>query len=244
MTIGPIGEAIVSRIATVSGRVQLSLDGRYGVLTQLGRDPLIVDLEKPVDPISLPASLNALFVSISPDGKWVATGGWNDEGNHRVKIWTMSGGKLAVSLPISLDADVAFSPDNRWLVTSTADEYCFWEVGTWKARRRMPSGNDVPGHIVFAPDSRLAAVSSLQMGVRLVDIETATEIATLEDEGDERPLGFSPDSGQLATRGRNSTIRLWDLRLLRAELAKMGLDWPHPPIPPGRPQPAIKLTLR
>ena len=60
------------------------------------------------------------------------------------------------------------------------------------------------------------------------------ELVTLDDLDQELPIAFSPDGGELVTYGLNNTIRLWDLRLIRQELAEMGLDWPAPPIPAGR----------
>ena len=104
--------------------------------------------------------------------------------------------------------------------------------------------SDVAGSIFFSPDSRMAALSSQHMGVRLMDVNTAVELATLEGEGDERPLGFSPDGGLLVTRGRFETLRLWDLRRLRKELGPMGLDWSQPALPPEQARPPIAISVK
>ena len=44
---------------------------------------------------------------------------------------------------------------------------------------------------------------------------------------------FSPDGSQLAAVQHDQQVQLWDLRLLRQELAKMHLDWDMPPFPPA-----------
>jgi tetratricopeptide (TPR) repeat protein len=70
--------------------------------------------------------------------------------------------------------------------------------------------------------------------VRLLDGEGLREFATLEAPDDApTTLHFTPDGSRLIlTAGRPAHVRVWDLRLLRSELAKMGLDWDAPPYPP------------
>jgi WD40 repeat protein len=163
----------------------------------------------------------------------VVTGPWKGSGDHRVRIWDATTGKQVHALPVALDANVAFSPDNRWLVTSTSDETRFWEVGSWTPRHAIPrTAASHFGSVVFSRDSRMLAISLRHWGVTLVEPNTGRELATLDEAGRELALGFSPDGAFLATFGENNTIRLWDLRRIRAQLAEMGLDWPAPAIPP------------
>ena len=45
-------------------------------------------------------------------------------------------------------------------------------------------------------------------------------------------IDFSPDDTQLAvTHSHTRELLIWDLRLLREELMKMGLDWDRPAYP-------------
>ena len=71
-------------------------------------------------------------------------------------------------------------------------------------------------------------------GNRIQLLETATErpLATLEAPGASVTglFAFSPDGTRLAARYLD--VQLWDLRLIRQELAQMGLDWNMPPYPP------------
>jgi hypothetical protein len=71
-------------------------------------------------------------------------------------------------------------------------------------------------------------------GNRIQLLETATErpLATLEAPGVSVTglFAFSPDGTRLAARYLD--VQLWDLRLIRQELAQMGLDWDMPPYPP------------
>jgi hypothetical protein len=132
---------------------------------------------------------------------------------------------------------VGFSPDGRWLVTSDTNAYRFWAVGTWKERAwSIPcAGDNVygAGPMAFSPDGRLLAVTWSIRQARLVDTRTGRPLATLS-AGDDLTINsfaFSPDSTRLAVGLQDNTIQLWDLRALREQLGKIGLDWDQPPYP-------------
>jgi WD40 repeat protein len=228
------------------GKIQCSADGRRVAVAQYRQQPRLVNLDVPghVTVLTSAPSTTA-YISISHDGKWVATGTWGAAGDTHVTVCDAQTGQRVRDLPVRYDANVAFSPDNRWLVTCTCQEYRFWEVGSWEPRHGVTRDANIIGGIAFSPDSRTVAVSPGRYGVRLIDADTGADIVTLEDFGEEMPVGFSPDGGQLATFRLNETmsIRLWDIRRIRQELAEMGLDWPAPPLPPRPNTPRIDLSL-
>jgi WD40 repeat protein len=85
-------------------------------------------------------------------------------------------------------------------------------------------------------------------GNRIQLLETATEkpLATLEPPGSITWVGrssFSPDGTRLAAMQGDQQVQLWDLRLLRQELAEMHLDWDMPPYPPLVQAMASPVTL-
>jgi hypothetical protein len=43
-------------------------------------------------------------------------------------------------------------------------------------------------------------------------------------------LAFDADGSRLAVSGYDEVVTVWDLGLLRAGLAELGLDWDHPPL--------------
>jgi hypothetical protein len=53
----------------------------------------------------------------------------------------------------------------------------------------------------------------------------------------------SPDGNRLAVSGPN-VVHLWDLRRIREQLAKLGLNWDAPPYPPAAPVPTKALEVR
>jgi hypothetical protein len=62
---------------------------------------------------------------------------------------------------------------------------------------------------------------------------TGLVLANLETPhpGIAQRLAFSPDGARLAVSYGNGQVHPWDLRLLRARLAELRLDWDAPPYP-------------
>ncbi|MCI0408997.1 MAG: tetratricopeptide repeat protein, partial [Acidobacteria bacterium] len=152
------------------------------------------------------------------------------------KVWHAQTGEPAHDFDLgegeATTAWPAFSPDGKWLVTGTYAEYRFWEVGSWQERHSLPRANagTTIGWIVFSPDGKMVALLHDMSEVRLVDPETRRVFARLPTGGG--PYCFSPDGSQLVTyAGRDGAFQVWDLRLIRQQLAEMGLDWDLPPYP-------------
>ncbi|MGH7971270.1 MAG: hypothetical protein ACREIC_21330, partial [Limisphaerales bacterium] len=84
----------------------------------------------------------------------------------------------------------------------------------------------------FSGDSSVIALTVSRDSVRLVEAATSQELATLEapEAYDIHHVNFSPDSNQLAVVYQNGLIHIWDLRLIRTELAAMKLDWSVRPV--------------
>jgi WD40 repeat protein len=123
-------------------------------------------------------------------------------------------------------ATAKFSADGRWLVTSTRQEHRFWETGSWQPRHaiRRPAGSHTGGSMAFSADPSTMALSPGLRGVQLVETATGRELATLDAEN-QLPLCFSPDGSRLVTGDTTGTVRLWDLPLVRQQLAALKLDW-------------------
>jgi hypothetical protein len=98
------------------------------------------------------------------------------------------------------------------------------------------SGHPVPewNYSAFSPDGRMMARTLDGHKIQLLETATSKILATLEAP-EALNLGrfqFSPDGTRLAAMEMNQQVQLWDLRLLRQDLAQMNLDWDLPPYPP------------
>jgi WD40 repeat protein len=204
----------------------------------------LLDLANPASTATLKHE-GAKHVAIDPDGRWVAAGSAAGKG---VRVWDLRTRELVKELG-SNDRALAFSPDGRWLVTSTPNEYRFWKAGSWEAGHTIPSDKGLINPLAFTPDGSLLAITSNYSSVRLIDSTTDREVATLTAP-DPQPISwlcFSPDGSQLAAATEAHVIHLWDLRRIRQQLAEMHLDWDLPPYKPakdaGLPEHPLKVEI-
>ena len=133
-----------------------------------------------------------------------------------------------------------FSPDGRWLISGMGPQwavYHFWRVGTWDTdpdRRIDEERNGIASHPpAFTADGRLMALGIAPDQVRLADAATGRELARLTTLQPiiPTPLVFSPDGTKLIASTTRKTALVWDLRRIREEFARIGLDWDAPPYP-------------
>ncbi|MGA9924558.1 MAG: tetratricopeptide repeat protein, partial [Isosphaeraceae bacterium] len=162
------------------------------------------------------------YVSLSPDGQWLATGNHQNGG---VTIWRLPDGARVTKLPIDGGTGVCFSPDGKWLLTAQG----LWEVGSWREVRPL-------GSSCLSPDGRLGIVQDTSKVLGLVEIETGRTLARLEspDQHGVVSATFSSDGSRLVvTTNEPPCAHVWDLRVIRRQLAEMGLNWDAPAFPEG-----------
>ncbi len=212
-------------------------DGASLALTDMFKhEALVLNLNPGGQKLRLGPHPHVSFISMSPDGKWVATGHWKGAG---MKVWNAREGKPVKDFPAAEAVNVCFSPDGHWLVAGTATEYSFWEVGSWRCVHRVPRNRaTLPGRMAFSPDGALLAITSSNQIVQLLDPVTAEEVATLASPDSLLIswLCFSRDGSRLAVAAENQGVQLWDLRRIREELATIGLDWRQAAYSPPKPR--------
>jgi WD40 repeat protein len=212
----------------------LSLDGRHLAVTHEAQGKsFVIDLQNPsAKPVILQPHPQVDRIAISPDGRWVATASWL---NSLVKVWDAQSGDLVRDLPAPGRTVVAFSPDGCWLATSSS-EYQLWDVGSWQPKGPPKPGHELPewNYTAFSRDGRVMARTVDGHSIQLLETLTETPLATLEAPvaSGVAKFQFSPDGSQLAAVQHDQQVQLWDLRLIRQELAQMHLDWDLPPYPP------------
>jgi WD40 repeat protein len=173
------------------------------------------------------------FSSISPDKRWVVTASHISVGNSKnARIWDADKGKFACELPIHHPTRSHFSPDSRWLVTCNATGNDLWKVNSWQHVRSFDRGA-----VAISPDNLCLAFGDSRGTIRLVEIESGREIARLTGpvRGHYAVACFSSDGTKLLAEGPDHTaIYVFDLRLIREQLAALRLDWDWPPFPRRR----------
>ncbi len=159
----------------------------------------------------------ARCVAFSPDGKMLATGGYDDA----VKLWDVEKAKLIATLRGHTRAvwAVAFAPDGQTLASASEDRTVkLWDVPHARAGNEalidtLGGHSDAVVALAFSPDGKTLASGGgfRDQSVRLWDVGRRRERAKLK--GHVRAIytiAFSPDGQTLATGSSDGSIRLWD----------------------------------
>jgi WD40 repeat protein/tRNA A-37 threonylcarbamoyl transferase component Bud32 len=155
-------------------------------------------------------------VVMHTDGKRVASASWDGT----VRIWNFADGRELKSFSHGENVIVtalAYHPKGRLLVSLCREKGAhLWDTETGELLHRWDVAPEVwrDPKIAFSPDGNLFATASSDRIVRVFDVNTKAEVATLNGHTDViRDLAFSPDGRYLATGGDRDDlhIRVWDL---------------------------------
>ena len=168
-------------------------------------------------------------MALSPDGKWLAAGGWMDTSAASVpccgdiRLYEFATGKLVALLKGHENAvlGLAFSPDGSRLISGSGNSTSIlWDTGIRpgatgtepKLLHRLEGHKDDIYAVGFSPDGSRAVTGSLDNDLRLWRVADGKEIAHMTGHGDQvRRLAVAPD-GTIASGDRSGEIRLWDAR--------------------------------
>ena len=162
----------------------------------------------------LGSEANVCSVAVSPDGRFVASGG-NDWAVHR---WDLGGWQSGSDSPPyqvfkghnHAVWSVAFSPDSKLLASASFDgSIILWDVST------EPNTGTLLGHsrwhslIAFSPDGKTIAAGGDDGSIRRWDVATQQRLDSWRfHEGIVRAVAFSPDGKLLASAGEDGTAQI------------------------------------
>lgn len=160
-------------------------------------------------------------VQFSGDGRWLAASikEPHESGVWRVQVWSVHSGAL-VNGPLLHQHRIyglAFSPDNRRLVTATIDNAAVvWTVATGKELFRLPHASGVYS-ATYSPDGNRILTASMDGTARLWDATTGMALMEpMRHAARVLHAEFSRDGERVLTVGwQDRTIKLWNLPPLR-----------------------------
>jgi len=149
-------------------------------------------------------------VSISPDGKFIASAG-ND---GTIRIWNIATGQADSVFRYGdhVMASLAYSPDGKWLaVGGDGGLAAICDAQTGNVIFSLNGHTDTVWGMTFSPDGSRLATASGDGTAKIWDASSGKLLLTLSGHtfGLEA-VAFSPDGKLLATGGGDNTARIWD----------------------------------
>jgi WD40 repeat protein len=199
-----------------------SHDGRTLATANTQSGATLWDLTTARPHLAVPVSSNTdghTHVALSPDGRMLA---YADAVRHSVVLYDTTEQKQFAELTQKgpeVPADRCgvgcplFSPDGATLATEAGGgTVLLWDVATWKPRGHLPGHTGGAYRFAFSPDSQLLAVGgTADTTLRIWDVRTRAELASLNVGNQVFGLAFSPDGTRLAAGCRDNVIRLIDV---------------------------------
>jgi RNA polymerase sigma factor (sigma-70 family) len=201
-------------------------DGKALATTCEGKDIRLIDFEsgktirtfvhENPEASSSGGSPQVLAIAFSPDGKWMASGGYaNDKDDYFARLWEVETSKEVRRFMHGIKGygvrSLAFSPDGKTLATLGTQGGAFlrlFDVATGKEQRAFPKDGEYrtrPGSIAFAPDGKTVAVAL--NSIHLYDVASGEERLQIDKRATDPRF---TDGGKTLVAAVESAIFRWD----------------------------------
>lgn len=213
----------LQRISNHDLPVRTSADGRLVALSP-GHDigAIVFPLDRPEQAIRIADGQDIRHLDVTRDGRFVIT---RAHTRANTSLWNPATGELL------LDLEQGYEQSPFWREWSQVHNL---PPGT-KPWQSIPELRLDGWHRARLADQRLFYEMAGPGRIRIEQIDTERVFAHLDAPLEEnyRAIAVSFDGAHVLATGNDDPggMRMWDLRLVRKELAAMGLDWDAPPIP-------------
>ena len=147
-------------------------------------------------------------VVFSPDGKTLASGSMD----FTARLWDVETQTNTATLEghYGWVGSVAFSHDGSILASADDETVKLWDVETGKMIATLAGHKAFVGSVVFSPDGLVLASGSADATVKLWDVMSWANFATIVHPEWVKSVAFSSDGTTLASATRNYTVELWN----------------------------------
>lgn len=148
------------------------------------------------------------------DGSLYMIANADDHIDQTAKVWNIETGIEIATLEHSSSVNaVAFSPDNRYMATTSNKDVVLWDTKTWKKKVTLETVR--VESFVFSPDCTFLAVGGAgkKPQIQIWNVETTQLVVEFSGhKSDVESVDFSPDGTLLASGGFDGVIYLWDMK--------------------------------
>jgi WD40 repeat protein/serine/threonine protein kinase len=150
-------------------------------------------------------------VTFSPDGRWIASGGWD----RSIRLWDRRSGQLVRTLlgHHGFIRGLAFRPDGKQLVSGSEDKSVrLWEVESGRELASFHGHSGFVHCVAYSPDGMRAASGSMDTTIKIWPAAVPEpQVVFRNGSGWVGSTAFSPDGQRVAT-AHNGGIRVWNPR--------------------------------
>ena len=188
----------------------LSFDGRYALTGGGDRTAKLWEVSTGLEIQSfIGHSGSVVSSSFSPDGRYVLTTALE----NTARLWDVSSGQEIHTLSghTGWIYTSAFSPSGQFVLTGSGDRTAkLWEISSGRDILTFSGNLSSVTSVAFSPNGRNVIIGSLSRS-RIFDINSQSELLTLNHSGSASSLAFSPD-GRFALIGTsNFTVKIWNI---------------------------------